>query len=80
MRHPGLPVPAPHTLAAASNGRLLMVALIFRTLSAFLVFDVVYIMSNGGPGTSTTTLAYLDFNDFHVNNDYGYGGAILAQC
>jgi len=54
----------------------LMVALIFRTLSAFLVFDVVYIMSNGGPGTSTTTLAYLDFNDFHVNNDYGLGGAL----
>jgi multiple sugar transport system permease protein len=54
----------------------LMVALIFRTLSAFLVFDVVYIMSNGGPGTSTETLAYLDFNAFHVDNDYGYGGAI----
>ena len=54
----------------------LMVALIFRTLSAFLVFDVVYIMSNGGPGTSTETLAYLDFNAFHVDNDYGFGGAI----
>jgi multiple sugar transport system permease protein len=54
----------------------LMVALIFRTLSAFLVFDVIYIMSNGGPGTSTETLAYLDFNAFHVDNDYGYGGAI----
>jgi multiple sugar transport system permease protein len=54
----------------------LMVALIFRTLSAFLVFDVVYIMSNGGPGTSTETLAYLDFNAFHVDYDYGYGGAI----
>jgi ABC-type sugar transport system permease subunit len=62
----------------------LMVALIFRTLSAFLVFDVVYIMSNGGPGTSTETLAYLDFNAFHVDNDYGFGGAIslvlIALC
>ena len=36
----------------------------------------VYIMSNGGPGTSTETLAYLDFNAFHVDYDYGYGGAI----
>lgn len=54
----------------------LMVALIFRTLSAFLVFDVVYIMSNGGPGTSTQTLALLDFNAFQVDYDYGYGGAI----
>jgi ABC-type sugar transport system permease subunit len=54
----------------------LMVALIFRSLSAFLVFDVVYIMSNGGPGTSTQTLALLDFNAFQVDYDYGYGGAI----
>lgn len=54
----------------------LMVALIFRTLSAFLVFDVVYIMSHGGPGTSTSTLAYLDYNAFQVDSDYGYGGAI----
>lgn len=31
----------------------LMVALVFRTLSSFLIFDVVYILTNGGPGAST---------------------------
>ena len=31
----------------------LMVALIFRTLSSFLIFDVVFIMTGGQPGTST---------------------------
>ncbi|HEX5267462.1 MAG TPA: sugar ABC transporter permease [Acidimicrobiales bacterium] len=56
----------------------LMVALIFRTLSAFLVFDVVYIMTGGGPGTSTETLSYLDWHTFLVDTDFGYGGAVAV--
>ena len=54
----------------------LMVALIFRTLQSFLVFDVVYIMTSGGPGTSTNVLAYLDWKAFLVSTDFGYGGAV----
>jgi ABC-type sugar transport system permease subunit len=56
----------------------LLVALIFRTLSAFLVFDVVYIMTGGGPGTSTETLSYLDWHTFLVDTDFGYGGAVAV--
>ena len=54
----------------------LMVALIFRTLSSFLIFDVVYAMTGGGPGSSTTVLSYLNWQAFFVLSDYGYGGAI----
>jgi ABC-type sugar transport system permease subunit len=54
----------------------LMVALIFRTLQSFLIFDVVYIMTGGGPGTSTNVLAYLNYRAFFVLFDYGYGGAV----
>lgn len=54
----------------------LLVALIFRTLSSFLIFDVVYQMSSGGPGTSTTVLSYLDYQAFLVRFDFGYGGAV----
>ncbi len=54
----------------------LMVALIFRTLSSFLIFDVVYAMTGGGPGTSTSVLSYLNWQAFFVYADYGYGGAI----
>jgi multiple sugar transport system permease protein len=54
----------------------LMVALIFRTLQAFLVFDVIYIMTGGGPGTTTETLSYLNWQTFLVRTDFGYGGAI----
>jgi multiple sugar transport system permease protein len=54
----------------------LLVALIFRTLSAFLIFDVIYIMTGGGPGNSTETLSYVNWRAFLVNTDFGYGGAV----
>ncbi len=51
------------------------VALIFRTLQALLVFDVIYIMTGGGPGNSTETLSFLNYQTFIVNTDFGNGGA-----
>jgi trehalose/maltose transport system permease protein len=54
----------------------LSVALIFRTLQAFLVFDVIYILTGGGPGTSTQTLSYLDWRTFLIDTNFGYGGAM----
>jgi multiple sugar transport system permease protein len=54
----------------------LLVALIFRTLSAFLIFDVIYIMTGGGPGSSTETLSYINWRAFLVDTDFGAGGAI----
>ena len=36
---------------------LLLLALLFRTIETFKLFDVVYLITNGGPGTSTETIA-----------------------
>ena len=36
---------------------LLMLALLFRTIEAFKLFDVVFLITEGGPGTSTETIA-----------------------
>ncbi len=36
---------------------LLLLALLFRTIEAFKLFDVVYLITEGGPGTSTETIA-----------------------
>jgi ABC-type sugar transport system permease subunit len=55
----------------------LMVALIFRTLSSFLIFDVIYAMTHGQPGNSTEVLAYLNWSSMYVQGgDYGLGAAI----
>lgn len=52
------------------------VALIFRTLQALLVFDVIYIMTGGGPGNSTETLSFLSYDTFIINTNFGLGGAM----
>jgi multiple sugar transport system permease protein len=56
----------------------IMVALIFRTITAIQTFDIPYAMTRGGPGGTTETLAMyihtttLDFLDF------GYGAALAV--
>jgi multiple sugar transport system permease protein len=54
----------------------LLVALVFRTLSALLVFDVVFILTGGGPGSTTETLSYINWREFLVETDFGTGGAL----
>ena len=56
----------------------LLVVLVFRTLSALLIFDIIYAMTGGGPGTATTTLSYVDWHAFLVDGDFGLGGAIAV--
>jgi len=36
---------------------LLLLAVLFRTIEAFKLFDVVFLLTEGGPGTSTETIA-----------------------
>jgi multiple sugar transport system permease protein len=54
----------------------LMVALIFRTLSSFLIFDVVYAMTGGGPGNSTQVAAYFNWQGMLQQSNFGYAGAV----
>jgi multiple sugar transport system permease protein len=54
----------------------LLVALVFRTLSAVLIFDIIYVLTGGGPGTATATLSYVNWHAFLVDANFGLGGAI----
>ena len=36
---------------------LLLLAVLFRTIETFKLFDIVYIITEGGPGSSTETIA-----------------------
>lgn len=53
----------------------IVVALLFRVLDAFRVFDLVYVLTGGGPGTSTEPLAQYTFNTLLQNLNFGYGAA-----
>jgi len=54
----------------------LLVALIFRTVDAFRVFDVIYVMTGGGPGTATEPIAMYTFSALLENLRFGYGSAL----
>jgi multiple sugar transport system permease protein len=54
----------------------LLVALIFRTLDAFRVFDLIYVMTGGGPGTATEPIALYTFNVLFQNLRFGFGAAL----
>jgi ABC-type sugar transport system permease subunit len=52
------------------------VALIFRTLDAFRVFDLVYIVTGGGPGTATEVISLYAFTTLLQDLRFGYGAAL----
>jgi ABC-type sugar transport system permease subunit len=54
----------------------LVVAFLFRTLDAFRVFDVIYVMTGGGPGTATESIAIYTFAVIMQNLRFGFGSAL----
>jgi ABC-type sugar transport system permease subunit len=54
----------------------MLVALVFRTLDSVRVFDLVYVLTGGGPGTSTEPIALYTFNSLLQNLRFGYGSAL----
>lgn len=54
----------------------LVVALVFRTLDALRVFDVVYVMTGGGPGTATEPIALYTFAALLQHLRFGFGSAL----
>jgi multiple sugar transport system permease protein len=51
-------------------------AAVFRAIDAFRTFDLVYGLTNGGPGESTTTLSFQAFQNGFEFQHYGYASAI----
>ncbi|WP_059046027.1 carbohydrate ABC transporter permease [Paenibacillus rubinfantis] len=53
-----------------------MTNMMLVTLQTLGVFGLIYAMTGGGPGTSTTTLPIFMYNQAFVNYQLGYGTAI----
>jgi multiple sugar transport system permease protein len=56
----------------------IVVALIFRTITAIQTFDIPFAMTNGGPGNATETLAMYIHKTTIDFLDVGYGSALAA--
>jgi multiple sugar transport system permease protein len=55
---------------------VILVAVLFRTLDAFRVFDLVYVLTYGGPGDATNTLQFYGYRTLMGESALGYGSTI----
>jgi multiple sugar transport system permease protein len=56
----------------------LAIAVLFRVLQAFGLFDLPFVMTNGGPGTATTSLAILGYKAIFQDLNFGTGAAVAT--
>lgn len=54
----------------------ILLALLFRTLDAFRVFDAIYVLTEGGPGNTTETLSIYAYKTLMRTGDFGYGSTL----
>ncbi|OPL18013.1 MAG: hypothetical protein AVO35_07585 [Candidatus Aegiribacteria sp. MLS_C] len=56
----------------------LLVALLFRVMDAFRVFDLVYVMTQGAPSGKTGVLQFFGYLKMFPEQQYGYGSAVAV--
>jgi multiple sugar transport system permease protein len=54
----------------------ILVALLFRALDAWRVFDAIYVLTEGGPANATETLSIYAYKTLVRAGDLGYGAAL----
>ncbi|MGH3168624.1 MAG: carbohydrate ABC transporter permease [Trebonia sp.] len=54
-------------------------AVLFRVLQAFGLFDLPFVLTSGGPGYSTQSLAILGYNAMFRDLDFGPGAAVATS-
>ena len=55
---------------------VLLVSIMFRTISSFRIYDLIKVLTNGGPGLSTTSLTMYTMQQYFSFGNYGYGAAL----
>jgi multiple sugar transport system permease protein len=68
FRHITLPLLAPS----------IALALLFRSLQSFGIFDLPFVMTGGGPGGSTETIGMYTYNTYLRYLDFGYGSSMIV--
>jgi ABC-type sugar transport system permease subunit len=55
---------------------VILIVLVLRTMEAFKVFDIIWIMTHGGPANSTQTIAIYAYQTAYQGFDFGRGAAL----
>lgn len=54
----------------------ILVALLFRTLDAFRVFDLIYVLTGGGPANSTESITVYAYKTLFSQQNFGAGSVL----
>jgi multiple sugar transport system permease protein len=54
---------------------VLVVTILFRSVEALRIFDIIFVLTGGGPGGSTLSLSLLSYRYFS-SGDFGYASAV----
>jgi multiple sugar transport system permease protein len=57
----------------------IVIALLFRTITAFQTFDLPFVLTAGGPGTDTKLLALLSYQTLFSFVNFGRGSALAVM-
>jgi len=57
---------------------VLMVALLFRSLATFKIYDLIAVLTNGGPANSTESLSMYTVKTYFKFGNYGYGATMAV--
>ena len=66
-----------HTLPMLTP--VLLVAITLRTIDAIGTFDQIYVLTQGGPGTSTRLISIYAYNTAFLDSQYGQAAAMLLS-
>jgi ABC-type sugar transport system permease subunit len=53
-----------------------LIALVIRTVEAFRVFDIIYVITRGGPAFGTVTISFLTYFETFTYGHVGKGAAL----
>ena len=56
---------------------VIAVAVALRTIDAFTTFDQIFVLTGGGPGTSTQLISIYGYNTAFKFTEYGYAAAMM---
>jgi multiple sugar transport system permease protein len=56
----------------------LLTAILLRALDAFRVFDLIYVLTGGGPANSTEVLSSYAYKTMFSSTQVGYGSAMAT--
>jgi multiple sugar transport system permease protein/N,N'-diacetylchitobiose transport system permease protein len=54
----------------------ILIVLVLRTIEAFKVFDIIFVMTRGGPVNGTESVAFYTYQQAFSNEFFGYGAAL----